>query len=43
MHARVAGQLGVDTDNPHGAFGLYTRLGYEHGETQVMYARTLQR
>jgi ribosomal protein S18 acetylase RimI-like enzyme len=48
MHSFVeagleAAGLGVDTDNPHGAFGLYTRLGYEHGETQVMYARTLQR
>ncbi|HEY9292058.1 MAG TPA: GNAT family N-acetyltransferase [Microlunatus sp.] len=32
--------LGVDTDNPSGAFGLYTRLGYHRGETQVMYART---
>ncbi|WP_168207523.1 GNAT family N-acetyltransferase [Microlunatus elymi] len=31
--------LGVDTDNPTGAFGLYTRLGYHRGETQVMYAR----
>ena len=35
-----AAGLGVDTDNPSGAFGLYTRLGYERGETQVMYART---
>jgi ribosomal protein S18 acetylase RimI-like enzyme len=36
-----AAGLGVDTDNPTGAFGLYARLGYERGETQVMYARTL--
>lgn len=36
-----AAGLGVDTDNPSGAFGLYTRLGYDRGETQVMYARTL--
>lgn len=35
--------LGVDTDQPDGAYGLYTRLGYSRGETQVMYARTLQR
>ncbi|SDT41470.1 GNAT family N-acetyltransferase [Microlunatus soli] len=35
-----AAGLGVDTDNPSGAFGLYARLGYERGETQVMYART---
>jgi ribosomal protein S18 acetylase RimI-like enzyme len=35
--------LGVDTDNPSGAFGLYTRVGYCRGETHVMYARTLPR
>jgi ribosomal protein S18 acetylase RimI-like enzyme len=35
--------LGVDTDNPCGAFELYTRLGYSRGETQVMYVRTLPR
>ncbi len=32
--------LGVDTDQPDGAYELYTRLGYGRGETQVMYART---
>jgi ribosomal protein S18 acetylase RimI-like enzyme len=34
-----AAGLGVDTDNPSGAFGLYTQLGYTRGETQIMYAR----
>lgn len=30
--------LGVDTDNPSGAHGLYARLGYERTHGQVLYS-----
>lgn len=36
----AAAGLGVDSDNPSGAFRLYERLGYEATDTVVMYART---
>lgn len=35
-----AAGLGVDSDNPSGAFHLYERLGYVATDTMVMYART---
>ena len=33
--------LGVDTENPTGAFGLYHRLGLAPVRTRVQWARTL--
>lgn len=35
-----AAGLGVDSDNPTGAFQLYESLGYQAGETMVMHALT---
>lgn len=35
-----AAGLGVDSDNPSGAFHLYEGLGYVATDTMVMYART---
>nr|WP_239579034.1 GNAT family N-acetyltransferase [Microlunatus panaciterrae] len=35
-----AAGLGVDSDNPTGAFQLYESLGYRAGETIVMHALT---
>lgn len=35
-----AAGLGVDSDNPSGAFQLYEGLGYVATDTKVMYART---
>lgn len=34
-----AAGLGVDSDNPSGAFAIYEHLGYVAGEMVVMYAR----
>lgn len=34
-----AAGLGVDADNPHGAFRLYESMGYTVGEKVVLYAR----
>ncbi|WP_019136975.1 GNAT family N-acetyltransferase [Cellulomonas massiliensis] len=34
-------EIGVDTENPTGAHGLYARLGYEVHHGQTMYALTL--
>jgi ribosomal protein S18 acetylase RimI-like enzyme len=31
--------LGVDTDNPGGAFQLYTKLGFELRNYEAVYAR----
>jgi mycothiol synthase len=36
-----AAGLGVDTDSPTGAFGLYESLGYRAVETTVMYANRI--
>lgn len=33
--------LGVDSDNPTGAVGLYTKLGYRPGRTFVLYTKEL--
>lgn len=33
--------LDVDTDNPSGAFGLYSRLGYERRRGTVLYTKEL--
>jgi len=39
----AAAGLGVDSDNPGGALGLYERLGYVATDSMVMYARTEER
>ena len=35
-----AAGLGVDTENPTGAYGLYAEMGFVATNTTVMYART---
>ena len=37
-----AAGLGVDTDSPTGAFGLYESMGYRAAETTVMYANRIR-
>jgi mycothiol synthase len=36
-----AAGLGVDTDSPTGAFGLYESMGYRSADTTVMYANRI--